>query len=348
MCVNAQQQCVDHNTTGAGVKKKPLSSVNTYIYKHTYTYLLSLRNFIGVGLCVSVFFNTLEELQMSGIRKIFSLRRAPKVVVNPKDDLRQLDYICHDTKIFQNISDYQRQQIYPIRNVLIAKAKEVTPLSAKIKAIDDCVKENIELLVAKAISDKLEEFKESSTGTNAPIKKNGFFSFLSSSKSNDSQSQSLQQLSLLESAAPKGRPLLGSSQMQLILRLQLCKEYFTSLQSLLEKSEISNDALNGSSKLLGIVDAVLLGSASERVAMHLSLFDSKVYQHTLQTSFYSLYESEIQAVVRHLDKYPMQVKAHGKLLRKNTPSSYLLDTLELNTKARCILAWMGKKTFFLR
>lgn len=78
---------------------------------------------------------------------------------------------------------------------------------------------------------------------------------------------------------------------------------------------------------------------------HMLLFGSKFYQETLQACFYALHEAELQTVAAHWDKYPIRFPAHRKLIEKSaTGSAYLLDVLELNTKLRCVLAWMGKST----
>lgn len=282
---------------------------------------------------------------MSRIRKFFSFRRTPKLNINPKDDFRQLDYVMHDVKVFQSISERQKQALYPIRDVVFDKVSNATSVAAKLKVMDDALADSIEVMLLKSSTSKLSEIDQSTTADskqlNAPKTGGGLWTSLFSSKSSEVPSPSAGQIQQLFLKSPRGSPLLPYTNMQLILRLQLCKEYFISIQSLLERSEISTDLLKNNSKLFQLIDAVLLGNSSERVSHHMSLFGPKIFQYTLQSCFYSLYEAELQAMVKHLDKYPMQLAAHDKLLRKNTASTYLLDSLELNTKSRCVLAWMG-------
>lgn len=60
---------------------------------------------------------------------------------------------------------------------------------------------------------------------------------------------------------------------------------------------------------------------------------------------HALYEPELQTTVNFLKKYPFQWKKHNKLIPKLS-DAYLLDKIELNTKARCILAWSGEEHIF--
>lgn len=278
---------------------------------------------------------------MSFLRKLSPFRRAPKVLINPNDDFRQLTFIMHDAKALQSISDRQRRQLSEIRNVLVDSSSNVTSTLAKLKAIEDSAANSVEQFISKASKMKMEELSLDSTAvtTQTSTRSSGMLSIFQTSKELKPSTNSLQ---LISTNTPKGYPLLPYDNMQLVLRLQLVKEYFSALQGLLERSEISAKSLESSSKLIRLLDAVLLGTSSERIHEHMTLFGPEFFQYTMQTCFYSLYEAEIQALCRHLDKYPLQVKAHQKLLQKNSGSTYLLDSLELNTKLRCILAWMGK------
>ena len=87
-----------------------------------------------------------------------------------------------------------------------------------------------------------------------------------------------------------------------------------------------------------VVDAVLLGSSSERVQEHMQLFASKYGQAQLQDSFYTLYNAEVACVrelfVSQLGLTKQEIKRFNKFAK-----SYLLDSLELNVKSRCVYIW---------
>lgn len=73
---------------------------------------------------------------------------------------------------------------------------------------------------------------------------------------------------------------------------------------------------------------------------HMQLFGSEMDQETMQSCFYPLYEAEIESTNKLLKMYPLGLPRHEKKIQKLT-NGYLLDTLELNTKIRCIMAWSG-------
>lgn len=281
------------------------------------------------------------------LRNLFSRRRTPKLILKPTDDLQQLNYVLHDVRVFQAITQPQKQELLPIRNKLINKATKVSSTIAKLKALEDATDDEIELIQSKAIKERLSNLSEIDSNHPSPYAKKtkrwGIFQWIMKSKSaSGKDSVNTANLEEIQQRFTKVSPLLSSQHMQMILRLQLCKEYFAMLHGLLEKSEISPEALKENSKVLRLLDAVLMGSSSERIAEHMSLFGTQFYQYTMQSCFYSLYEAEIQALTKHLDKYPLCIKRHTKLLTKHTGGTYLLDVLELSTKLRSVLAWMGK------
>ena len=94
-------------------------------------------------------------------------------------------------------------------------------------------------------------------------------------------------------------------------------------------------------KALRLIDSFLLGTSSERIAEHLSLYQSPLTCATLQDAFYVLYEPEVKLVGDLMSSAPrFGVKAHKKPL-KSYLSTYLLDELELNVKTRCVFVWVG-------
>jgi hypothetical protein len=70
------------------------------------------------------------------------------------------------------------------------------------------------------------------------------------------------------------------------------------------------------------------------------LYGEEMDQELMQACFYPLYEAEIESANTLLKMYPISLQRHEKNIKKLT-SGYLLDTLELNTKIRCIMAWSG-------
>jgi len=89
------------------------------------------------------------------------------------------------------------------------------------------------------------------------------------------------------------------------------------------------------------IDAILLGSASERINEHMRMFSSsKVTQHQLQANFYSILEPEVEAVVAFHNLITGSHPDHKKKLKKFA-NAYLLDVTELNMKSRCVFCWTG-------
>lgn len=69
-------------------------------------------------------------------------------------------------------------------------------------------------------------------------------------------------------------------------------------------------------------------------------------QYQLQSSFYSLYEPELQTCVELIKSNPGMTKKVLKDLPKYW-NTYLLDNLVLNTKSRSIFCWSGKIYVYL-
>ncbi len=73
----------------------------------------------------------------------------------------------------------------------------------------------------------------------------------------------------------------------------------------------------------------------------MKLFGNEMDQEIIQACYYPLYEAEIETANILMKMYPISLERHEKKIKKLT-NGYLLDTLELNTKIRCIMAWSGK------
>lgn len=143
----------------------------------------------------------------------------------------------------------------------------------------------------------------------------------------------------------RGYELKWQFEAQTCLRLALLREYLSRLRRGVVDGDVRSERLVGprADKLLRLCDAVLLGSASERLLEHLVLFDDEAgnfSQGSLQDAFYLLYEPEVQTVVSALmtvdDLHADHRKKKGVV---KFASTYLLDRLELNVKSRCVLAW---------
>lgn len=57
-----------------------------------------------------------------------------------------------------------------------------------------------------------------------------------------------------------------------------------------------------------------------------------------------LYNEEVDTISNAVQLYPDIDKQQRKKISK-LARVYLLDTLELNTKSRCVFAWAGKRIF---
>jgi hypothetical protein len=124
--------------------------------------------------------------------------------------------------------------------------------------------------------------------------------------------------------------------MQYLLRISLLKQYIIQLRKKLKENELESISLVTFRQL---VDAFLLGSASERIMLHLSLYGDKCTQHSLQHSFYNLYDPEIDVTTSIFVKLNKNYeKIHNKKFKKFS-ATYLLDKLELNSKSRMTFCW---------
>lgn len=154
---------------------------------------------------------------------------------------------------------------------------------------------------------------------------------------------------------------------QLLLRVHLLQEYLLRLQKSIESGDIPGVSMTlfTEEKVIRICDCFLLGTSSERLSEHLSLYGPNISQFQLQECFYLLFESELKCS-QHLftllsDSHQSLYKGEPKLPKVTTYDirppveswkqlnrrfvkftsgySYLLDSLEVNSKARCVFAW---------
>lgn len=136
------------------------------------------------------------------------------------------------------------------------------------------------------------------------------------------------------------------------LRVSYFLNYLGFLRTALQENQIARSAVNYER----IVDAFLLGTASERIAgedcvscttdhlitllptEHIAMYGQKLDQYQLQASFYCLFEPELQTCLDLIKEDAVLTKKVLKDLNKYT-ATYLLDVLVLNTKSRSIFCW---------
>jgi hypothetical protein len=73
---------------------------------------------------------------------------------------------------------------------------------------------------------------------------------------------------------------------------------------------------------------------------HLHIYNSSFTQADLQSCFYLIYKAEIETVLNGFKAFPGLQKSQLKKFPR-AARVYLLDTLELNSKSRCVFAWSG-------
>lgn len=73
------------------------------------------------------------------------------------------------------------------------------------------------------------------------------------------------------------------------------------------------------------------------------LYGQEFNSPQLQDCFYTLYNAEVECVSTIFSELKNKHKHHKKRMDKYA-KNYLLDTLELNTKTRCVFAWSGMCT----
>jgi hypothetical protein len=162
------------------------------------------------------------------------------------------------------------------------------------------------------------------------------------------------------SAEPTPLLPVDSEAMRLHLRLHLARLYFQSLSSHMKDAELST-MIAKNIHINRLIDTMLLGTASERIAgrislleyirtrlyltpvtlEHLLLFGPEVSEELLQLSMHIYFESEVATALYLIQQYPNVHKKCRKRAEK-VAKTYLLDALELNVKSRCVYAWSGK------
>ena len=168
-------------------------------------------------------------------------------------------------------------------------------------------------------------------------------------------------------AASSGSSPAQASASQTSIRLRLLVHYMQQLKIAIREGSIEATAVSRSA-FERVVDATLLGSSSERVQgvqascrfpppapllrfsrnplplplalEHLQMFSHIYSQAQLQDSFYALYNAEVACVQElFLEKVAPPKKEAKRFVAY--AKSFLLDTLELNVKSRCVFTWSG-------
>lgn len=161
-----------------------------------------------------------------------------------------------------------------------------------------------------------------------------------------------------------------------MIRLRLLHNYIRRIQRAVHDDEIQVSILDTHAKCCSLVDAFLRGTPSERIAEHIELYGPTLTPWLTQACFYAYCEPELETLVdfwygdleraavlptrkrRFLPFLTTSVtpKIKPSAIQKENlrlflehkkhllpfSKAYLLDTLELNTKARCCFAWTGE------
>ena len=137
---------------------------------------------------------------------------------------------------------------------------------------------------------------------------------------------------------PDGDPKLIRPMAEFEMRKTLLRQYLLQAK---EAGAIGVMDDISETKAMRLLDSFLLGTSSERIAEHLSMYQSPMTCADLQDAFYVLYEPEVKLVGDLMTNTPrFGVKIHKKALNSYL-STYLLDELELNMKTRCVFVWVG-------
>jgi hypothetical protein len=129
-------------------------------------------------------------------------------------------------------------------------------------------------------------------------------------------------------------------------RLHFTKEYFARMQKAIDNGEI-DQALISSSRACRLLDSIMLGTATERIKEHIDTYGTKnprLTQDQYQSCLYALYDPEVETVaaamqtLKNLDTEDKKMKTKKKVIPQ-AARLFLLDTVELNTKVRCMMAW---------
>jgi len=122
-----------------------------------------------------------------------------------------------------------------------------------------------------------------------------------------------------------------------VVKSTFLRFYFARLRKALSEEDIYAQRIP-LDKISRLIDSTMLGSPSERIYEHFTLCGSTMNQQQLQSCLYSLYEPEIQTCVAVISAIDGLNKKQLKPAIRFA-NTFLLDHLELNTKARCLLAW---------
>jgi hypothetical protein len=166
-----------------------------------------------------------------------------------------------------------------------------------------------------------------------------------------------------------------------MIRLRLLHNYLRRIQRAVQDGEVDIALLDNQTKCLSLVDAFLRGTPAERIAQHIELYGPTLTPWLTQSCFYAICDPEVETLSdfwlsemervavlptrkrRFLPFLTTSVKPavkHSELQLENLrlfkehkkelvpfTKTYLLDTLELNVKARCCFAWTGKFVCFI-
>eukprot|EP01039_Chlorochromonas_danica_P010333 gene10332-11437_t len=145
---------------------------------------------------------------------------------------------------------------------------------------------------------------------------------------------------VVAAVAVAGGPSLSHTD-SLALRLKLfhSRHYLRCLHHYVEQDKELAETVWQSLHWERFLDAVLLGTASERIAEHMSLFGSKMTEEGLQLCLHACAEADVQTGLFLIDSCTTNLHKKCRQRAQKLAKIYLLDTVELNVKSRSIYSW---------
>lgn len=131
-------------------------------------------------------------------------------------------------------------------------------------------------------------------------------------------------------------------QLETSFRIRFAAYYFDKMNEAMDSNNL-NSTLLTESVLLRLVDAMILGTSVERIEAHfktyVQCYGENITMNRFQMCLYSLYEPEVDTIKDSLLLIDKIDKKSKKKTIPNEAKYYLLDGIELNRQARCIMAW---------
>eukprot|EP01038_Epipyxis_sp_PR26KG_P011535 gene11535-15451_t len=263
-----------------------------------------------------------------------------KSSTSSKPFLRRSKRVLKDDDL--NFLEQLGKQLFPLKNIQIVRkindsSYSPNPLFHLAKTIRSLPQKNYNNSSTKTFSNKLNFLTINKQDTESIMVVIGQLEQIENSLKDCLDSHTLAFPNIVDVGSE------GDANNEFAVRIQFAIHYFNRIKESILTKELDFKVMT-ESQLNRLVDVILLGTSSERIAEHLTLFgqvNNQFNQELLQESFYSLYEPEIEtclSLFKRISNNENVHKHHIKRLPK-FGNTYLLDKLELNAKARCVLAW---------